>query len=108
VLDEEMYRYCVRQHAQGYSLITEFQKYEDEKWYSETALPHCANQWTSRGVINARMLAYCLELELEGVKDYLYYTEQGPSATIDQIAAKALTRHRSWNMVAYEIELYLD
>lgn len=103
-----MYRYCVRQHAQGYSLITEFQKYEDEKWYSETALPHCANQWTSRGVINARMLAYCLELELEGVKDYLYYTEQGPSAAIDQIAAEALTRHRSWNMVAYEIELYLD
>lgn len=109
VLDRSMYDYCIGQHVEAYSELVLFhEQHKNDGWYTEYAYPYCNGEWTKRGVSNATMMQYCLNQEIEGVRDYRYYLEQHDADVVNQIANRAMTAYKSWNMVAYQIKQQFD
>ena len=54
------------------------------------------------------MMVHCLNQELEGMKDFIYYRKKYGKYDVNIISHKALKRFKSWNMVAYKIKQHFE
>ena len=54
------------------------------------------------------MMAHCLNQEVEGIKDIMYYRQQYGEDKVNQIVGQALANFNSWNMAAYKVRQYFE
>lgn len=108
-LDHGMYNYCISTQREEYVKLHNIHKqYAEQYFYINFSYPHCMQSYTKRGISNARMIAYCLEQEIDGMKDYIYYREKYGDEKIRMIANDALEKYHSLRMVSYTIKRYLE
>ncbi|TPH19229.1 hypothetical protein [Litorilituus lipolyticus] len=104
-----MSSYCFRTQMEGYEELKNIHKtYSEKSFYYKIAYPYCKKYWTKGGVVDTRMLAHCLENEVEGKKDVDYYYTKYDAKELDKLVSTALVKFNSWSMVAYNIRKAID
>ena len=110
VLDRRMYDYCIVGQTEAYFdlVVLHSQLSKIASNYSTVSYPYCEKNWTSRGVSDAKMMLYCLNQEMEGMKDVAYYAQQHGQEAVFRVAYQAIETYGSWNMAAYEVKKNFD
>ena len=107
-LDRRMYNHCMEGQMDGYEELKHLHQYADQSFYSDTSFPYCRDKWTKRGISDTRMMAHCLNQEVEGIQDVMYYRKQYGDEKVNQIAGRAISQFKSWNMAAYKVRQYFE
>ncbi len=72
VLNQEMYRYCIRTEKQAHAdLVALVKKHPDLKWI-DALLPIIWSEWTKRGLTQYTMVRHEVDREIEGYLDLQY------------------------------------
>ncbi len=101
----KMYKRCIKNQTQGYSDYKRLNaRYADKVFYKDMMFPYCSAKWTRQeGLVDVKMVAFCLQNEVEGFSLFVNYQIKYDKRKVIEIAEEALIQHGSWRLVGYAI-----
>ena len=104
-IDPALFKACMWRQNRGYDFLAEAHQYAQSAFFAEVALPYCTKKWTKRGMPQLGMIGPCVQDEIEGLKDIIYFRQQYGEKPVNAIVQRTLTtssfkrwQHAAWNV----------